>query len=266
MIEYSAIIINYKTEETTANCLRSLLALPGQPEKEIILIDNGSEKNNLENIRNEFGQSIKIISNADNLGYAAANNQGAALASGKYLVFLNSDTLVYENIFKDFQDIFLNNEKVGIISPLLIDKDERLQKISFGKFPSLSRIILRKSFWAKITKTENNLLPVDWVSGACLVIRKDLFERIGGWDDQFFLYYEDIDLCKRASKAGYQTVVALNSQITHLGGNSPLENWTRKKHYYQSQDYYFKKHHSPITSGLLKILRLPMMIIKTWAK
>lgn len=263
---YSIIVINYKTREVTINCLHSLLSLPEQSEKEIILIDNGSGEDDVEKIRSEFNQSIKIIANPINLGYAAANNQGASLASGEYLIFLNSDTVVDKNIFKTFQDIFLSNERIGIISPKLLGKDRKIQPVSFGDFPSLLKIICRKGFKKKLIETENNLLPVDWVSGACLAIRKDLFEKLGGWDDKFFLYYEDIDLCKRAQKVGYQTVVATNSEIIHLGGSSLTEDWVRKKYYYKSQDYYFKKHHLKTTGWLLKIIRLPLLIIKTWSK
>lgn len=258
----SIIIINYKTKELTANCLNSLFYLPNPETREIILIDNASNDGSAEYLENKFGNKIKLIKNDRNLGFAGANNQGATFAQGDYLIFLNSDTIVNQNFWSPCIDVIQNNKGIAIVSPRLKLPDGSYQKASFGIFPSFWNLLTQKTKKEIKINTAQNFQEVDWVSGCSLIIKKDVFEKIGGWDDHFFLYYEDIDICKTARKYGYKSAVVNNTKIIHLGGQSLSANKEKEIIYYTSQDYYFKKHHGVLISLLVKVVRRLSKIIR----
>ncbi|MDP2944311.1 MAG: glycosyltransferase, partial [bacterium] len=109
----------------------------------------------------------------------------------------------------------------------------------------------------------DKLKLVDWVSGAALIIRKKLFEEIGGWDEKYFLYFEDIDLCWRVKKQGLSIAVLDGVFVTHFGGRSLAQNWERKKQYYLSQEYFFRKNYGTMSALILKLIRWPYKILKT---
>jgi hypothetical protein len=257
----SIIIINYKTAGLTINCVNSILSSAGNDNKEIIVVDNASEDVSSEKLEQELGNKIKLIKNKTNAGFGGGNNKGASVARGDFLLFLNSDTIIKEDIFSDCLEIFKRNKDAGIISPgLKINKDS-YQPFAFGSFPTLRRLVARsgKKEIKKIKK--GDILETDWVSGCALMIRKDLFRKIKGWDEGYFLYYEDVDLCKRVKKEGYKVIVNLRVDLLHLGGKSLGENKKRKKHYYTSQDRYFKKHHHFLTYAGMKIIRKTVGLI-----
>jgi GT2 family glycosyltransferase len=259
---FSAIIINYKTPELTIACLKSLFTLPRPEEREIIVIDNHSEDGSVEMLRGEFGDKIQIIVNKKNLGFAGANNQGAALATGDYLLFLNSDTIATEDFLSECLSLFKQNEKIGIISPRLKLENNEYQKNAFGRFPTFWRLITQVTKKEQKIPTEAEILKTDWVSGCALMIRRELFKKVGGWDDHFFLYFEDVDICKRVKEERYETVVNLKTNITHLGGKSLSLNSERKKYYYEAQDYYFGKWYGLITKVIIKVLRYSIKTLK----
>ena len=259
---FSIIIINYKTPRLTIDCIRSLFALPEAKNREIIVIDNASEDGSVEILKDEFGAKIQIIANKKNLGFSAANNQGAALSTGDFLLFLNSDTIVNKDIFKKCLDLFKADDKIGIISPRLKLESGESQKNAFGYFPTFWGLITQAGKKEIIIPEVSQKFEVDWVSGCALMIRRDIFQKIGGWDDHFFLYFEDVDICRLVKKNGYKIVVNLESEITHLGGKSLAINSERKKYYYEAQNYYFKKNYGVIIEWLIKITRIVFKIIK----
>lgn len=258
----SIIIINYKTPELTINCIQSLFALPNPENREIILIDNASNDGSIEKVEAKFGNKIKIIKNKTNLGFAGANNQGAAMASGEFLVFLNSDTIIQDNFLSKCAKILSDNSEIGIISPRLKLPNGENQKASFGKFPTLYSLLTQKTKNEPQINNQADFHLSDWVSGCALMISQKLFKELGGWDDHFFLYYEDIDICKRATLQGYKSAIALKTSIIHLGGQS-LEISSKKKNiYYQSQDYYFRKYYNSLTCLVIKMARFIYLKIK----
>jgi len=260
-MSYSIIIINYKTCELIAACIKNLLDLPEATETEIIVIDNASNDGSVEFLQEKFGDRIKLIVNKSNLGFASANNQGAASAHGEFLLFLNSDTIIKEDIFSACSNIFQQNKNIGIISPRLLMSDNKYQPASFGNFPTLWRLITQKTKIDPVLDENKEYNLVDWVSGCALMIRKELFTQLKGWDDNFFLYYEDIDLCKRARKFDYLSAVANKITITHLGGQSLKHSLSKRWHYFRSQNYYFKKHYGSIAVLILKLVRLPYKLL-----
>jgi hypothetical protein len=218
---FSFIIINYNTVDLTLACLESIFEHCPDSVWEIILVDNNSSNQTLVHFKNKFGSKIKIIANQKNLGFAKANNQGAKLAQGEYLFFLNSDTLVNQNILLSLKSSLEQDKKIGIIAPRLALQNGQEQPYSFK------------------LKTGTNDLA--WVSGAALIIRRDIFFRIGGWDERFFMYFEDVDLCQSVFKLGYKIKRDPLSEVSHLVGGSPIPFWKRKLYYYHSKFLFILK-------------------------
>jgi len=223
---FSIIIINYNTAELTCSCLESIFNFCSATELEIILVDNNSKIEDLNIIKNKFGSKITIISNNKNLGFAKANNQGAKVAKGEFIFFLNSDTLVSSDVLAQSKNVFNLQPEIGIIAPRLILKNKEEQPYSYG---------LDKKSGA-----------ISWVSGAALIIRKNLFEKIGEWDERFFMYFEDVDLCRRVINGGSIIERLTSNEITHLVGGSPVPYYRRKLFYYRSKILFIFKHYLKI--------------------
>jgi GT2 family glycosyltransferase len=220
---FSFIIINYNTAPLTIACLESIIKYCPPEEFEIILVDNNSAISDLALFKDHFGGNIRIIANDKNLGFTRANNQGATFARGDYLFFLNSDTIISQNILTSLKENLRADERIGIIAPRLILKDGKEQLYSYGLDKKTGEII--------------------WVSGAALVIRKKIFEKIGGWDEKFFMYFEDVDLCRRAINGGYKIVKNSEIEIIHLVGGSPIPYYRRKFFYYRSKILFILKYY-----------------------
>ncbi len=254
----SIIIVNFNTRDLLKNCLDSIFNNCQGSDLEIIVVDNNSQDNSVKILQDDFSNKIKLITNNKNIGFGPANNQGAKYARGKYLFFLNSDTVIKENIFVPLVNFLDKNKKVGIISPKLFLEDGSEQKYAFGKFPTLFSVIIEKFKRTEIKNSEP--FEVDWVSGAALIIRKDIFNKINGFDKKYFMYFEDIDLCKRVKDLDYKVKVFPKVTLVHLGGKS-LNKFRKKKYYYKSQDYFYKKHYGQFIMILMKLLRWPYRLL-----
>lgn len=259
----SFIIVNFNTAELAKNCLSSLLAKTAVTEREIIVVDNASTDNSPALLTAAFGTQIKLIANSVNLGFAAANNIGARAASGDILWFLNSDTLITADIISPLRSALNDNPKIGIIAPTLLSADGQPQAFAYGRFPKLFSLIFNKLFPFSRFRSSGNLKFVDWVSGAALAIRKDVFTASGGWDEKYFLYFEDIDLCWRVKRIGREVAISDKIFITHLGGRSLARDRDRKKHYYSAQAYFFRKNYGAAAAAVLKLIRWPYKMFKS---
>ncbi len=248
----SFIIINYKTKELSAQCLESIFDNCRGGHYEIIMIDNNSEDGSVKYLEQKYQNKITFIKSDSNLGFAGANNLGAKQAKGEILLFLNSDTVLKQDITAGISEAFENNKQLGIASPRLLNEDSSPQAKAYGKMPDLKSIIT-----SKISQKELPIEKIAWVSGAALAIRKNLFEKIGAWDEKFFMYLEDVDLCYRAKLTGYEIKLLPEISIIHLGGKSPINDLKRRLIYFNSQDYFFKKHYGKIKTLFMKIIRWP---------
>jgi len=255
---FSLIIVSFNTKEILKNALSSIFAYCPREMFEVIVIDNNSGDGSAEMLNNFFGDKIKLIINKHNAGFGAANNLGAKIARGEYLFFLNSDIIAKEDILSGLAKIFESRPEIGILAPRLILPDGSEQKFASGNFPSLADLILGK---IKKDAAEKKYIKIDWVSGAALAIRKNLFDQAGGFDENFFMYFEDIDLCKRVKDISYQVAVLPSITVVHLGGKSLKNDRQRKKHYYVSQDYFYKKHYGKLKLALLRFFRWPYKLI-----
>jgi len=252
----SIIIVNYQSRMYLEKCLASIYAkISSRVSFEIIIINNDLQEDvvGLEAIFPE----VRIIQNSRNNGFGGANNLGAKEMKGEILFFLNPDAeIVSDNIsliLKQFRD----NPILGVLGSRLIAPNGKVQKWSAGSDVNLWSILKNnlKLSWDKKYWYSQKTSEVSWVAGTALFIRQELFFQLGGFDERFFLYFEDVDFCKRARNLGKKVVYFPQFSILHHGGKSFSLKESQKKSYYQSQDYYFRKHFGFFQSKLLKILR-----------
>ncbi len=207
--------MNYNTNETTLKVIEHFRAAEPNLDCHFILIDNGSEPA-LE--WNSSDSSVRFIRNDENKGFAPAVNQGLALAQSDYILLLNSDVFIEAGTISSLIEAATNDIHVGIIGPKLVFPDKRFQP-SCGSFPTAWREFFRFSYLGRFFPLETvanktifntgfftKARTVDWISGACFLIKKELIEKIGVLDDHYFLGVEDIDFCLRAKRAGYKTI------------------------------------------------------------
>jgi GT2 family glycosyltransferase len=235
MMDLSIIIVNYNTKEITRNCIKSIYESHLHIKFEIILVDNASTDGSIEMIQHEF-PNVTLIKNPDNRMFAKANNQGIKLSKGKFILLLNSDTLVNENNIEKLVRFMEENPKVGCVGPRVLNSDGSVQSEGrvFLNLHFLITHLLQVARWPIRQKLKCHLLPygyylnfeqgkvrkVGWISGCCMLIKKDLINKIGLLDENFFFYNEDREFCYRGWKNGFETWVYPQSEIIHLGGVS----------------------------------------------
>jgi len=258
----SFIVVNFNTAKLTRDCVTSILTNTVESQREIIVIDNASADDGVVLLKKEFGSQIKLIANSVNGGFAAANNIGARIASGDFLFFLNSDTIIESNIVSHLELLFKNNHKLGVVAPRLRLANGQPQLFAYGRFPNLVSVVFNKIWSLRFLKKTGQFMPVDWVSGAALIIRKEIFESIGGWDEKYFLYFEDVDLCWQVKKLEFEIGVFNEVSVIHFGGRSLAQDVLRKRRYYASQEYFFQKNYGLMSANILKLIRWPYRLIK----
>lgn len=252
-MEVSIIIVNYNTKQLTENCLDSIFEYTKDIEFEVILIDNASVDGSREYF--EKDKRIIFIKSEENLGFGKANNLATQYASGKYYFFLNSDTLLKNNVIKFFLDFIekSQNRRIGALGCLL--KDEMGNVIhSFGNFTSPFSIIRDnlKFYWRKEEKITLCKIPmeVDYICGADLFIPHTVFRQMGGFDPLFFMYYEENDLQRRMALVGYTRWLIKGPLLVHLEGASYHFSGVKKTNSKrinsdESLFKYIKKYYSP---------------------
>jgi len=218
MNKISAIIINYNTPAMTEEAVASLVNFAGGFNYEIILIDNNSTDKVFS--RTLEGRPIKFIQNTENVGFAKAVNQGLKAASGDYILLLNSDALVEKDTIGRLLEYLENNHRAGIIGPKFIYPNGENQ-VSSGRFPNLWREFVRLSMLHRIlpfgayNKDFATIKSVDWVSGGCMLIKREVIKQIGDFDEDYFFSAEDMDFCRRAKERGWQAIYYPAVKIIH---------------------------------------------------
>lgn len=236
----TAIIVNYKSGPYAVECINSLIA-QSYNSLEIIVVDNASGDGSVDLLKETFGEAITLIESPSNLGFGQANNMAAAHAHNDYLLLVNPDARVVGTDFISTLLLFLmNNPQVGIVGPEIHEPSKKKFVLPKKRYPSQSRLKDQAAF-------ESLPGPYAWILGACLCIEKKMFEQIGGFDPDFFLYGEDTDICLRIRKLGYEVGYCLDAKITHIGGASefssvPLDKYLRKK---RGFFLFCRKHYDP---------------------
>lgn len=255
----SVIILHYRTYELTADCLTSLLAQETAPAHEIIVVDNDSSDGSGAKLQKKFSGKFTLVSAERNLGFGPGNNLGAQHARGRYLFFINSDTLLLPTTLADLIAAADQLPAYGLLSPRVVLKDgQTVQPASFGRTASVWRLLTRRvDLPASYLQGYETVAPVDWVTGAAMLIPQDVWRQVGGFDIRYFMYWEDQDLCRSIKAAGWQIGVALDSTIIHLGGKSERLTKERYRHYDRSQRQFILKHEGIIAFLLFIILSWP---------
>lgn len=262
----SIIIVNYNTKELLFNCLNSIFENTKDISFEVIVSDNGSSDGSLEMIKANFPQ-VLLIENNMNLGFGKANNIGAENAKGEYLFFLNSDTILLNNAVKLFFDYAKLDSSNVLLGSYLYYPDGGIST-SYGSFLKPFLWTLKKNiydFYPEILKKRllqiqknrsNESLEekfVDFITAADLFIKQDVFKKIGGFDESFFMYHEDEDLGRTALKNGFKSKIIPQPKIVHLESKSSKVKYRKLMIQDASFFYYCKKWTSPFKFILIKI-------------
>lgn len=257
-VQVSIVIVNYRVEDEIIACIYSILKSNPKASIEIIVVDN-DEKSKLKAKLKEKFKKVIYIKSQRNLGYSKGNNLGVKHSKGNFLFFLNPDTIVLPQAVDKLVEFLKKEKEAGIISPLLLDANDMpyqqgsrelgilqgLVALSFLNKLFPNNPISKKYFLCDWDK--KNTKEVDVIPGTAFMIRRDLFNEIEGFDDQFFLYFEEFDLCKRIRKLGYKIFILPSARVRHVWGASTkksdlnLNNIFRK-----SRFYYFNKHYGLI--------------------
>ena len=264
----SIIIVNYNGADVIIECLESLCTNLKQISYEIIVVDNASQDGSPESIIRQFSKVI-LLQQPKNLGFGAANNIGVNHARGEFIFFLNSDTVLINDILPTLIAKINQSPQVGIIGPKLLNSDGSFQfsvskEISIlGEFQTLQQVKqyrnpATRSTLAQIYGYEQN---VDIVVGAAMLMRRSLFKEVGGFDESFFMYFEESDLCKRVRDLGYTILYTPEANLIHLGGYSVAKvAGVMATEYRRSQCYYYQKHRPFWEQWLLNFY----LAIKQW--
>lgn len=255
-IKLSIIIVNYQSRAYLEKCLASIFAKINLTSSYEIIVVNNDIKSELDGLNILF-PTIKIIQNSKNNGFGSANNLGAKEARGEVLLFLNPDTeIITQNISSVLAE-FENNQALGILGSRIITTDGIVQNWIAGAKIDLLNVLgnnfkqtKNKQCWQNTKQTE-----VFWVAGTAMFITEKLFGQLGGFDEKFFMYFEDVDLCNRAQALNKKVIYFPDFSVLHHSGKSFLAKKKQKKCYYLSQDYYFRKHLGFFQATLLKLLR-----------
>lgn len=230
--EVSIIVVSYNTRRLTLDCLRSVFS-ETKCEVEVIVLDNASTDGSPEAIRDAFGSQLKLIVSKDNLGFAAGNNRAAKVAKGEFLLLLNPDTVVLDGAVDRLLQFARRRPESGIWGGRTLFADGRLNPASCWSRQTLWSLLSQAVGLSSLFRRSTLLNPeglggwdrsgereVDIVSGCFLLIRRDLWDRLDGFRERFFMYGEEADLCLRARQLGARPIVSGDATIVHYGGAS----------------------------------------------
>ena len=262
-LELSIIIVDYKSSDNTIALVSDLLKRLDNLRFEIIVVDNDPKSDAADVIGKKFAadRRVVVIKSETNSGFGAGNNLGAKSANGEFLLLLNPDTKIYDDAVERMLDFLAKHSEIGALTPLIYQADgKNLQRHFFGRFQSLSSLILRNQA-GKMPKKTADFFYAEMITAAALMIRRELFQKLLGFDQKFFMYLEDEDLCRRITKLGYKNVVLATAKVIHFEGKSSSD-FEKKKFYYKSQNYYWQKHHGIFQTVLMKLLRSPYVLLQ----
>lgn len=252
------VLVNWNTRELLVNCLAAIpAAIAGRPAT-VWVVDNASSDDSVAVVEAQFPE-VRLVRNTQNVGFSAANNQAIALSTAPYVLLLNSDTIPLPGSLAVLAQFLDTHAQVGIVGAQLLNPDYSLQP-SWASFPTIWSELRGKNMRVRRPFAERNGQPaydVDWVGGACLLIRRQVIEQIGPMDDGYFMYSEETDWCFRAHKAGWRICYYPLAQVIHFGGQSSKQASTRMKfELYRSKLRFFRLHYgrprARMLAGLLQ--------------
>ncbi len=250
----SVVVLSWNTQALTLACLRALAAETPRHAREVIVVDNGSHDGSATAIAAEFPQ-VRLLRNQQNLGYAAGNNQGAAVARGTFVCLLNSDTEVREGALDRCVDWLVEHADYGAVAPRLSNTDGSVQRACM-RFPGIAVALCFDTVFGKVwpgSRVEARYMmrdfdhltsrDVDQPPGACFVVRRDEYAAGGGLDPELFLFFNDVDLCRRLWNAGRRIRYLAEAEVVHHGGASTKAFSQFVVVWHRNRLAYYRKHH-----------------------
>lgn len=276
MTSLSIIIVNWNAREPLIDCLNSIASTLDLDSLEVILVDNASTDGSVELVRDRYPW-VHLITNDENKGFARANNQAIEICSGHYILLLNPDTELCPHAIENMINCAEDHPQVGAIGPKLLNSDGSLQ-LSCSPAPTLFREFWRMFLldnWVSFAKydmgnwSQESPREVDVVQGACLLLKREVIDEIGILDEDFFVYSEEVDLCRRLRTAGRSVIWEPRARVIHHGGQSTRQ--VAEEMFiclYQTKVLYFRKHSGGIAAGVYKgilaIASLARLMISPW--
>lgn len=278
MVDLTVLILNYNTQKLLKDCLQSIFSKKWQYNIKVVVVDNASSDESLEMIKKYFPQ-VTIIISKSNLGFTGGNNLGLKQLESKYCLLLNSDTKVLDGSLDNLIE-FMERTDYGISSCKLLNEDQSLQA-NGGDLPLGWPLFFWIAGWDDLMPFIKKSLPsfhrqfddfyrgerdIGWVSGAAMMIKKEVIEKIGYLDEAIFMYGEDVEYCLRAKKAGFKVGWTDCAQIVHLGGrswvNPALNQWRGE---FKGLLYIYQKYFGSLMSFFLRILIYTFIMLRAVA-
>jgi N-acetylglucosaminyl-diphospho-decaprenol L-rhamnosyltransferase len=263
-VDLSIVIVNWNVRDLLRSCVTSILqSTSGFSDPQIIVVDNASSDGSVAMIQDEFPH-VTVIPNTANRGFTVANNQGISIAQGRYVMLLNADTEALGDALSALTQYMDANPDVGLVGPQLLYPHGQVQS-SRRRFPTKATLFL-ESTWNQslaprsileryyvLDKPDDAITDVDWVMGAAMLIRRPVIEQVGGMDEGFFMYSEELDWCHRIKAAGWRVVYYPLAQIVHHEGKSSEQAVpARHINFQRSKIRYTAKYHGRSTAGVLR--------------
>lgn len=245
-MKLSVIILNYNVRYFLEACLRSVQAAIAQVDAEIIVIDNNSPDDSCAMVKTLF-PDVTLIENKENVGFSKANNQGVAIAKGEYVCILNPDTIVPEDVFTKLIKFSQGKEKLGIIGCKLVDGSGAFLPESKRNLPT-PKVSIKKILGSKNANYyadhvhENEIGAVQILVGAFMFLKRTVYTKVNGFDEDYFMYGEDIDISYKVEKAGFQNYYFGETTVIHYKGESTLKDKVYAKRFYNAMRIFYKKH------------------------
>jgi GT2 family glycosyltransferase len=252
------IVLNWNLPEDTMECVRSVLC-SDYPRCEVTVVDNGSTDNSVQRLRDQFGDTIHLIANETNLGFGVGNNRGVqeALARGAdYTLLLNNDTIVAPDMLSELVQVICSDPQIGIAGPVICYAD-RPNAVWFAGMRFRAKLyVVRRGL--RLKHPLKQVEAVDFVSGCGMLVSRGVWETIGLFAPEFFMYYEDLDLCLRARQAGFRLVTATRAKMWHRVSASAggIESPMKQYHQVKSGLLFYQKH----TRGIWFLINMTLRI------
>ena len=249
------VVVNFRTREITADAVRSVLADPLV--EEVVVVDNGSDDGSVEHLRAEFaGAAVRLVGSPANLGFGRGANLGVEATTASFVLLLNSDATVRPGTVAALRRA-LDDPTVGVVAPAVYRPDGRtLQADAHGPMPA-PRALLRT------TGGRPDDVEPGWVSGVAMMLRREDFLSVGGFDPDFTMYLEDVDLCRRLRAAGKRVVREPAASVVHLGGRSAVASVARVDQFHRSKAVYLRKVGAGrVQLGLAGVLRVARLAVE----
>lgn len=271
----SIIIVNWNTRDLLRQAIQAVIETFSEPDKlEIIVVDNASTDGTPAMIQEAY-PDVRLIALPENIGFAGGNNRGLAVAEASSLLLLNSDTQVRPGALEALIHYLDAHPEVGMVGPKLLNEDGTAQS-SKRRFPTLPLLFLESTWLQPLTPKSwlrrfymedvptSDAHDVGWVTGAAMMVRREVVEQVGGLDDGFFMYSEELDWCRRIQDAGWRIAYTPEAQIVHYGGKSSDQVVPARHIYFQaSKVRYTKKHHGALAGEALRLWLLSQYLWQT---